>query len=143
MQLAADRDLVARQFVSNFEVVLLRVAPWIAAGLARGWALLDAVVHAHVRLMSEYPDSLIARKCGEALARQAADHAGEVLQLGGPGDGAYEDGLADLDFWLRADGHARNPGTSADLIAAGLFCLLRDEVIEAPLAFYPLRDSME
>ncbi len=35
---------------------------------------------------------------------------------------SYDEALADLDFWLRADGHQRIPGTTADLIAAGLFC---------------------
>jgi len=31
---------------------------------------------------------------------------------------------AELDQWLRTDGHQRNPGTSADLIAAGLFAAM-------------------
>jgi triphosphoribosyl-dephospho-CoA synthase len=30
-----------------------------------------------------------------------------------------------FDAWLRDDGHRRNPGTSADLIVAALFSLLR------------------
>ena len=34
--------------------------------------------------------------------------------------------LAEFDFWLRQDGHRRNPGTSADLVAAGLFVSLQD-----------------
>jgi triphosphoribosyl-dephospho-CoA synthase len=136
MQLAAERDLVARQYVTDFALVLESAAPWIAEGMARGWTLLEAVVHCHLRLMSAHPDSLIARKCGPSVARQAADHAADVLALGVPGDGAYEDGLADLDFWLRADGHARNPGTTADLIAAALFVLLREGNIPLPIAFY-------
>lgn len=136
MQLAAERDLVARQYADGFSAVLQTAVPAIASGLARGWTILDAVVRAHLKLMSTHPDSLIARKRGLAVAQQAADHAAEVLALGGPGDGAYEDGLADLDFWLRADGNARNPGTTADLIAAGLFVLLRDEVVQFPLRFY-------
>ena len=40
--------------------------------------------------MSRYPDSLIARKCGPAIARQSADHAAHVLALGQPGDEAYQ-----------------------------------------------------
>jgi triphosphoribosyl-dephospho-CoA synthase len=39
---------------------------------------------------------------------------------------AYERALTELDFWLRSDGHRRNPGTTADLIAAGLFVGLRE-----------------
>ena len=39
---------------------------------------------------------------------------------------------SDLDFWLRSDGQRRNPGTSADLIAAGLFAALRERKIAGP-----------
>jgi triphosphoribosyl-dephospho-CoA synthase len=52
--------------------------------------------------------------------------AGRVLDAGMPGDESYERGLEDFDFWLRSDGHRRNPGTTADLIAAALFVLLRE-----------------
>jgi len=34
--------------------------------------------------------------------------------------------------WLRADGNRRNPGTSADLVAATLFVALREELIPLP-----------
>lgn len=136
MNLAAERDLVARQYVDGFSIVLNEAAPAIADGLRRGWTILDAVVHAQLRLMSKYPDSLIARKRGPAVAQQAADHAADVLSLGGPGDAAYQDALADLDFWLRADGNGRNPGTTADLLAAALFALLRDDRLPRPLRFY-------
>ena len=38
--------------------------------------------------------------------------------------------LAGFDAWLRADGHRRNPGTTADLIAATLFAGFRDGVLD-------------
>lgn len=133
MQLAADRDLVARQYVNGFEQVLGLVAPAIVRGVQSDWPLADAIVHAHLQLMSAYPDSLIARKCGPETARQTADRAAEVLRHGVPGEAAYHDALADLDFWLRSDHHRRNPGTSADLIAAGLFALLLERQIEVPI----------
>ncbi|RLS43832.1 MAG: hypothetical protein DWH81_01915, partial [Planctomycetota bacterium] len=34
--------------------------------------------------------------------------------------------LREFDIWLRADAHRRNPGTTADAIAATLFAGLRD-----------------
>ena len=40
--------------------------------------------------------------------------------------------LDKFDAWLRADGHRRNPGTTADLIAATLFAALRDGLINSP-----------
>jgi triphosphoribosyl-dephospho-CoA synthase len=82
--------------------------------------------------MAEYPDSLIARKCGMSIARQAQGLASRTLQAGRPGDERYLSALSELDFWLRSDGHRRNPGTSADLIAAGLFVGFREQTLSPP-----------
>jgi len=132
MALAADRDLVARQYADGFHHVLRLVVPWLEEGLRRGWTLDDSIIHTHVRLMSQVPDSLIARKCGNAVARESADRAAAVLEAGEPGDESYGHRLAALDGWLREDGHRRNPGTTSDLIAAGLFAALRDGIINPP-----------
>lgn len=132
MRLAAERDMVARQYAENFSTVLDVVVPSLERARAAGVWLLDAIVRVHVELMSQFPDSLIARRCGMEVARQSAARAGKVLEAGCPGSEAYERGLADLDFWLRARGHDRNPGTTADLVAAGLFAALRDGIIKPP-----------
>jgi triphosphoribosyl-dephospho-CoA synthase len=126
MRAGAGRDMIARQYAENFHHVLHCAAPWLREGLARGWALSDAVIHLQMRLLAEFPDSLIARKCGPATARESAALAVAVLASGGPGDEDYYRALGDFDFWLRSDGHRRNPGTTADLIAAALFAGLRD-----------------
>ena len=76
--------------------------------------------------MANYPDSLIRRKCGLEIAQEASQRAADVMIAGRPREPAYDHALADFDRWLRADGHRRNPGTTADLIAAGLFVLLRE-----------------
>jgi triphosphoribosyl-dephospho-CoA synthase len=132
MRAAADRDLVARQYVNHFEQVLTLVAPWLREGRQNGWTLTDSIIHAQLRLLAAFPDSLVARKCGQDCARQLSLRAQQVIEAGGPGDEDYARRLADLDFWLRADGHRRNPGTTADLIAAGLFVALREALIRPP-----------
>jgi triphosphoribosyl-dephospho-CoA synthase len=130
MRLAADRDLVARQYVHDFQEVFDVVVPAIGEGLKRGWPLGQAIVRAQLTLMSDFPDSLIARKCGPAVARKSALMAAAALAAGQPGEEPYERALADFDFWLR------NPGTTADLIAAGLFAALRMGIIALPVKFY-------
>ncbi len=132
MRLAADRDLVARQYATNFADLFETVVPLLTAAVAAGPDLLAAIVHLHVQLMARFPDSLIARRCGAEIAAQSAARAQRILDSGKPGDEAYDRGLADLDFWLRSDGHRRNPGTTADLVAAGLFVALRDGIIKSP-----------
>jgi triphosphoribosyl-dephospho-CoA synthase len=125
MLMAADRDLVARQYCNDFADVF-RLAGWIEEGAARGWSNDTAVVHAYMRQLATEADSLIVRKCGDRIGEQARAMACCVVEAGQPESDEYERGLADLDFWLRADGHRRNPGTTADLIAAALFVLLRE-----------------
>ena len=133
MRTAAERDLIARQYANGFAEVLDLVLPWLVHARQQGWPLPDCIIHVHVRMLSQFPDSLIARKCGDSLAQQASSRARRVLDAGQPGDGAYAQALADLDFWLRADHQRRNPGTTADLVAAGLFAALRDGIIRGPI----------
>jgi triphosphoribosyl-dephospho-CoA synthase len=129
MRMASERDLVARQYCNDFADVL-GMTVWVEEGVARGWSRDTAIVHAHIRQLAKESDSLILRKCGPQVAEQARAMAGRVLDAGLPGDDEYERGLEDFDFWLRADGHRRNPGTTADLIAAALFVLLREGRVE-------------
>ena len=132
MSAAAERDLVAQQYVTDFGLVLHKVAPWLSEAASR-WSVTDAIIHTHLRLLAEYPDSLIARKCGPETAQEVSTYAAAVLAAGSPGNDSYHEAAADLDFFLRSDGHRRNPGTTADLIAAGLFALFRDGKLQPPL----------
>lgn len=132
MRLAQERDMVARQYSEDFHHVLKVVVPWLSRALASGLSLSDSIVRVHLELMSEFPDSLIARRRGVEVAERSAALARGVLSAGRPGDEPYDRALADLDFWLRSDGHQRNPGTTADLIAGGLFAALRDGIIKPP-----------
>ncbi len=134
MRLAAQRDLVARQYTNGFADVL-RTADRIAKA-AKALPLGEAIVRADLELMAEQPDTLVARKCGQRTAHEVADRAAVVLAAFDADATAAEDQLADFDFWLRADGHRRNPGASADIVAAALFVLLRERRLNWPVSFY-------
>lgn len=79
--------------------------------------------------MSQFPDTLIARKCGGELARGIRASGTGCPRRGGRQTEPGRLQLGQLDAWLRADGHRRNPGTTADLIAASLFAAARDGMI--------------
>ncbi len=133
MRLAAGRDLVARQYAEGFPNVLTQVVPWLTFAIhEQQLSVCDAVVHTFLQMLSAEPDSLIARKRDIELACQVSARAAGVLASGQPGDARYGETLADFDFWLRCDHHHRNPGTTADLVAAGLFACLRDGIIKPP-----------
>lgn len=132
MRLGASHDMVAKQYADSFVDVFEAVVPWLTRALESGLSLSLAIVHVHLELMREFPDSLIARRRGVEVAAQSAARAAKVLEAGAPGSEEYDWELAEFDFWLRTDGHLRNPGTTADLLAAGLFVMLRDGIIKPP-----------
>jgi triphosphoribosyl-dephospho-CoA synthase len=133
MRAAAHRDLVARQYDNGYKQVFLAM-DWIREARRQTGNWTDAVVHTHIQMMADFPDSLIARKCGEQVAAECSQRAVAVLAAGPVGTPAYRQATRDLDDWLRADQNRRNPGTTADLIAAALFVGLRDGEIKPPLA---------
>jgi triphosphoribosyl-dephospho-CoA synthase len=129
MRLAADRDLIARQYADNFSLVLEFGLPYLnqAADFERRWE--RAIIGLQLELLARYADSLIVRKCGSETAEDASRRAIAVLKAGQPGSQHAEAALQQFDRWLRADGNRRNPGTTADLIAAILFAGFRDGAV--------------
>ncbi len=142
MQLAANRDAIARQYVNGFEDIFEIGIPFLTQGRGIFQDLSKAIVYAHVAWMAREPDGLIARKCGLKIAQHAqflAAKAIDCVDWVAPQPPVGEEVLApfwsavgDLDFWLRSDGHRRNPGTTADLIAASLFAGIHNGIISAP-----------
>ncbi len=134
MALAAQRDLVARQYAGGFVEVFEDGVPALTAGLAQTGSLEMSILSTHLHLMAAHPDTLIARKRGAAEAEEAARRARQVLEQGWPREPAGGKALGELDAWLRAQGRGRNPGTTADLVTACLFVALRQAVLSLPPA---------
>ncbi|HZU37799.1 MAG TPA: triphosphoribosyl-dephospho-CoA synthase [Gemmataceae bacterium] len=133
MTRAAERDLIARQYANGFREVLHDGVPALERGLQKAIGLENAIIACHLHLLAQHPDTLIARKRGREEAEAASRLARQVIENGWPEQEAGRKALAALDTWLRADGHARNPGTTADLVTACLFVALRQELITLPL----------
>ena len=135
MSLAARRDGVAAQYDNGFEWVLNEGLPFLASiGSKFESCWESAIIELHLRLLAEHPDTLIARKCGESVAAEASQLArrcmDDITSL--PIDSMERlRRINEFDQWLRADGHRRNPGTTADLVAACLFAALRERAITA------------
>lgn len=138
MRSAAGRDRIAAEYAEGFPIILNEAVPFLCGawnGL-RDTEMLAweaAIIQLHVWLMSRFPDTLIARKCGDDVAERSAEFAGEVLAAGGVETVAGRQRLREFDEWLRADGHRRNPGTTADFVAATLFVSLQSGQISNPL----------
>ncbi len=121
MALAAPRDTIAREYVTDYAVTFETGVPALCRARERGLGWAVAVTETYLSLLAAVPDSLIARKCGEGAAREVSREAARVLAAGEPASTERRDALARFDASLRREGNRLNPGTTADLTAAALF----------------------
>src|SRR5439155_22543606 len=83
MKLAADRHMVAPQYANGFADVFDFGVPAFLDAFARFGCVEAAVIDSQLRWLATYPDSLIARKNGPAIAEDVRRRAAEGQQLGG------------------------------------------------------------
>ncbi|MEM9646377.1 MAG: triphosphoribosyl-dephospho-CoA synthase [Planctomycetota bacterium] len=114
MSSAANRDWIAREYATGFESVFHRVVPLLDKCIESSGDLLVGIRRTLLCLLATEADSLIARKNGRDVAEQ-------VRQLAAHTDPDDENEIGKLDVHLRSQGNRLNPGTTADLIVAGLF----------------------
>ncbi len=132
MRLAAERDLVAAEYASGFNIVLGTGLPFLgeSENFAEAWE--TTIVELQLTLMRDHPDTLIARKCGAEAAVESSRQACAAIEAGELGSVRGRERIAQLDKWLRSDDNRLNPGTTADLIAAALFAAIREGAIVPP-----------
>ena len=126
MRLAADRDQIARQYATGYADVFDLGVPAFLDGFERFGCVEAAIIHCQFAWLSTFPDSLIARKCGPAVAAEVRDRAAAVVAAGGLATSEGRAAGVALDKHLRRDGNRLNPGTTADLVTACLFVALRE-----------------
>jgi triphosphoribosyl-dephospho-CoA synthase len=129
MAVAAQRDTIAAEYVSDHALTFELGLPVLAGALNDGLPAREATVELALRLLAAVPDTLIARKRGPEAAESVSEGAREVLATGGVRATTGRTALAAFDASLRRDGHALNPGTTADLVTAVLFVALLEGVL--------------
>ncbi|MGF1612110.1 MAG: triphosphoribosyl-dephospho-CoA synthase [Kiloniellales bacterium] len=121
MAAAAERDRIARQYVSGFADVFELGLGTLRACQAKGWREPWAAAATYLGFAGRFPDSHIARKLGAAQAEATQRRfvpLMEALQAAERPEALTHELLA-LDAELKAAG--LNPGTSADLTVASLY----------------------
>jgi triphosphoribosyl-dephospho-CoA synthase len=124
MRLAADRDGIAREYASSYETTFDRGVPALLKAREDGLAMSEAIVEAYLTLLADKPDTHIARRGGDTLARRVSELAAEALSAGGVRSDAGRLRIAAMDASLRDPRNLANPGTAADLTAAAIFAAL-------------------
>jgi triphosphoribosyl-dephospho-CoA synthase len=123
MGLARDRDTLAAQYVTDFELVFTGCAE-LERLLDEGRPLSQAVVQTYLTILATVPDTDIARKTDMDTARSISDKAAEALKLGGVFSAEGRLAVERFDQMTRDENRLYNPGTTADLMAGSLFALL-------------------
>jgi triphosphoribosyl-dephospho-CoA synthase len=132
MAMASDRDMIARQYVNDFEQVF-EGAEILREELQNEPDVGRAAIRLHVRFLSKYPDSLIARRFGPQVAAAVSREARRIVDL--QSEWPVDPGtFGRFNVWLGRQGPPHcNPGTTADLVTASLFVAFRQNIIQLPL----------
>src|SRR5260221_14309788 len=91
MRLAADRDGIAREYATGFEMTFETGVPALEQARGDGLNWGDATVETFLRLLAAAPDTHVARRGGPAMAAgisrqaRAGVRAGGVSPAAGPG----------------------------------------------------------
>lgn len=121
MRQAAPRDLIARLWAQGYAELFAGAVDDLALELAAGLPLLDAIVRCQLHQLAREPDTLIGRRHGLPTAEAVSRGAAAVLAAGA----GWREAATRFDATLRAP-QRLNPGTTADLVAAAVYILLRD-----------------
>jgi triphosphoribosyl-dephospho-CoA synthase len=124
MRLAADRDGIAREYTTAFDVTFETGVPALDRARRDGLSWIDAVVETYLTLLATAHDTHVARRGGAALAAEVSRRARAVLDAGGVRSREGRQAIDEMDRALRDPQHIANPGTTADLTAAAIFVVL-------------------
>ena len=121
MQLAQRRDSVAAQYASNYRDIFEHAYPALLAFYSRWGYNRSAVGGLYMKLLATYPDSLITRKRGEAVAQHVRKLASVLYEKYCRGDKPEDLDIKLLEFDYKLKAENINPGTTADLTVATIF----------------------
>ena len=123
-KLAAGYDDICSEWVNNYPITFDLAFPYLMKQL-KSRDLNTSIVHTFMKILSQHPDTFIARKAGIEKAREISSDAMGVLDRGGLGTSEGIMAILEFDKKLREAGNQYNPGTTADITAATLaLCVL-------------------
>ena len=124
MRLATDRDGVAHEYATNFEVTFEQGAPALERARRDGLPWSDAIVETFLQLLAHGVDTHIVRRSGMQAAERVSGLARDALVAGGVRSPAGRQAIEAMDGAIRDARNSNNPGTTADLTAAAIFVTL-------------------
>ncbi len=121
MALARERDLIAAQYADGYRLLFDEIVPCLLEFQAK-WGYTDwSVVGVYLTLLGGHQDSSVARKYGVREARKISAEAASLSESFAVADKPEQLKPRLLEFDRRLKESGINPGTTADLVIAGLF----------------------
>jgi triphosphoribosyl-dephospho-CoA synthase len=121
MGMAADRDMIARQYTTGFTDIFADGLPAWQEATGRGEAGMWPAVFVYLHFLSSFPDSHVGRKHGIDLAEEIRKEAEVIGRVVKEEASLSRREAVLLAFDRRLKDRGINPGTSADLTVATLF----------------------
>jgi len=125
-RISAEYDTISWEWANDFSVTFDIGFPFLRREVQSTGDVNTAVVDTYLRILSEIPDTLIARKQGMTRAKEISLRAKRVLRTGGMKTAKGRKAVERMDEALQRSGHRSNPGTTADLTASALSVLILD-----------------
>ena len=119
-KIASEYDSIASEWVNNYPITFDLGYPYFVQQLEETKDINTATVHTFLKILSEVPDTFIARKRGLAKAKLVSAEATQVLEKGGLTNPSGRSYLLEFDKKLRDPAHELSPGTTADITEAVL-----------------------
>jgi triphosphoribosyl-dephospho-CoA synthase len=117
-RMAAGWDSICLEWTTNYSTTFDLGYPYFKEELSRTNDINSATVDTYLRILSEKPDTLIARKAGTQKAEWASNSAKKALALGGAKTITGRKQIERFDDELGINGNLLNPGATADLTAS-------------------------
>lgn len=123
-ELSKDYDLISSEYASGFQIILTEALPYFFTCFEMEKDINNASVNTFLKILSEHPDSLIARKAGKQRASNVSNKAKEIILHNGITSSKGLQLAKELDIELQKENGMLNPGTTADLLTGVLFLAL-------------------
>jgi len=119
-KISSGYDSIASEWVNNYTVTFDLGYPYFSKQLKEGKDINTATVQTFLKILSEIPDTFIARKLGLSKAEEVSAKARKVLEKGGLLTPEGRSCIQKFDREIRDPAHKLSPGTTADIVAAVL-----------------------
>ena len=121
MEYSSKYDRISYQFTHMFKDILDFVVPCLNSYQNRYKSLNLSISLTFLKILSKIPDSHIQRKFGDKIAKKTSNQANDLLKILDTeriNRDSFDEQLSELDYEYKKQGI--NPGTTADLLVAGL-----------------------